>query len=79
MTLAASTAAAALAWFGELGGKRVKSEIGRVKSWRSFPVSLFAIHSCPSAELSVVVLESAGGAGNYSALSNCSNRTKTTP
>ncbi|MEN9283153.1 MAG: hypothetical protein RLZZ179_646 [Verrucomicrobiota bacterium] len=46
--------AAALAWFGELGGGRVKSEIGRVKSWGSFPISLFAIHSWPSAELSVV-------------------------
>jgi hypothetical protein len=44
--------AAALAWFGEKGRKRVKSEIGRVKSSSSFPISLFAIHSCPSAELS---------------------------
>lgn len=49
-------AAASLAWLGEQGGGRVKSEIGRVKSWRSFPVSLFAIHSCPSAELSVAAL-----------------------
>jgi len=36
---------AALEWFGELGRKRVKSEIGRVKSWSSFPISLFTIHS----------------------------------
>jgi hypothetical protein len=49
-------AAAALAWFGEKGGKRVKSEIGRVKSWGAFPISLFAIQSCPSAELSVAAL-----------------------
>jgi hypothetical protein len=41
-------AAAALAWFGEKGGKRVKSEIGRVKSWGLFPISLFAIHSSSS-------------------------------
>jgi hypothetical protein len=46
----------ALAWFGELGGERVRSEIGRVKSWSPFPISLFAIHSCPSAELSVAAL-----------------------
>jgi len=67
--------AAALPGFGELGGERVKSEIGRVKSWGAFPISLFAIHSCPS----VAVLDSAGDAGNDSALSNRSNRTKTTP
>jgi hypothetical protein len=30
---------------GELGGRRVKSEIGRVKSRRSFPISLFTLHS----------------------------------
>jgi hypothetical protein len=36
---------AALEWFGELGGKRVKSEIGRVKSWSSFSISLFTLHS----------------------------------
>ena len=46
----------ALAWFGEQGGGRVKSEIGRVKSWSAFPVSRFAIHSCLSAALSVVAL-----------------------
>jgi len=34
---------AALEWFGELGGKRVKSEIGRVKSWSSFSISLFTL------------------------------------
>ena len=39
---------AAIAWFGEQGGGRVKSEIGRVKSWSSFPISLFTIHSCPA-------------------------------
>jgi hypothetical protein len=48
--------AAALAWFGELGGGRVKIEIGRVRSWGAFPISLFAIHSCLSGELSVVAL-----------------------
>jgi len=35
----------ALEWFGELGGKRVKSEIGRVKSWSSFSISLFTFLS----------------------------------
>jgi hypothetical protein len=35
-------------WFGELGRKRVKREIGRVKSWSSLPVSLFTLHSSPS-------------------------------
>ena len=35
---------AALEWFGELGGRRVKSEIGRVKSWSSFSISLFTLH-----------------------------------
>jgi hypothetical protein len=40
--------AAALAWFGEQGGGRVKSEIGRVKSWGSFPVSLLILHCSPS-------------------------------
>ena len=49
-------AAAALEWFGEQGRKGVKSEIGRVKSWGSFPISLFTIHSCPSAALRVVAL-----------------------
>ncbi len=39
---------AALPGFGEQRGKRVKSEIGRVKSWSSFPVSLFTIHSSSS-------------------------------
>ena len=34
---------AALEWFGGLGSKRVKIEIGRVKSWSSFPISLFFI------------------------------------
>ena len=49
MSLTESIAAAAsLAWFGEQGGERVKSEIGRVKSWRAFPISLFTIHSSPS-------------------------------
>ncbi|MCB1226499.1 MAG: hypothetical protein KDK99_11855, partial [Verrucomicrobiales bacterium] len=33
-----------LTWFGELGGKRVESEIGRVKSWSAFPISLFTLH-----------------------------------
>ncbi|MEN9283150.1 MAG: hypothetical protein RLZZ179_643 [Verrucomicrobiota bacterium] len=47
---------AALPGFGEQGGERVKSEIGRVKSWGAFPISLFAIQSCPSAELSVAAL-----------------------
>jgi hypothetical protein len=47
-------AAASLAWLGEQGGGRVKSEIGRVKSWSSLLISRFTIHSCPSAELSVV-------------------------
>jgi hypothetical protein len=58
MTLAASTPApAALASFVEQGGKKVKSEIGRVKSWRSFPISLFTIHSSsPLATLSDVPL-----------------------
>jgi hypothetical protein len=42
---------AALAWFGEQGGGRLKSEIGRVKSWTAFPISLFTLHSCPSAAL----------------------------
>lgn len=39
---------AALPGFGEQGGKRVKSEMGRVKSWSSFPISLFAIHCSSS-------------------------------
>jgi hypothetical protein len=39
---------AALPGFGVLSGKRVKSEMGRVKSWSSFPVSLFTIHCSPS-------------------------------
>jgi len=36
---------AALEWFGELGGRRVKSEIGRVKFWEPFPISLLTLHS----------------------------------
>jgi hypothetical protein len=49
---------AALEWFflrsaplnyggqvGELGGRRVKIEIGRVKSQSPFPISLFTLHS----------------------------------
>jgi hypothetical protein len=36
---------AALDWFGELGGKRVKIEIGRVKFWEPFPISLFTLQS----------------------------------
>ena len=44
---------AALAWFGEQGGGRVKSKIGRVKSWGAFPISRFTLHSCLSAALSV--------------------------
>lgn len=36
---------AALEWFVELGGGRVKIERGRVKSRRAFPISLFTIHS----------------------------------
>jgi hypothetical protein len=39
---------AALPGFGVLSGKRVKSEMGRVKSWSSFPVSLFTLHSTSS-------------------------------
>ena len=48
---------AALEWFllrsdplnyggqvGELGGRRVKSEMGRVKSMAAFPISLFTLH-----------------------------------
>jgi hypothetical protein len=54
MALDESIAAASVAWFGEQGGERVKSEIGRVKSWSSLLISRFTIHSCPSAELSVV-------------------------
>jgi hypothetical protein len=38
---------AALEWFGELGNRRVKSEIGRVKSRQSFPISLFTILFSP--------------------------------
>ena len=40
--------AATLAWFGEQGGERVKSEIGRVKSWGAFPISRFALLSSSS-------------------------------
>jgi len=40
--------AAALPGLGEQGGGRVKSEIGRVKSWSSFPISRFTIHSSSS-------------------------------
>jgi len=39
---------AALEWFGELGSKRVKSKIGRVKSCSSIPISLFTLHSSSS-------------------------------
>jgi hypothetical protein len=46
-------AAASLAWLGEQGGERVKSEIGRVKSWGAFSISRFAFLSFLSAELSV--------------------------
>jgi hypothetical protein len=35
---------ATLEWFGERGGRRVKSEIGRVKFRGPFPISLFTIH-----------------------------------
>ncbi len=35
---------AALEWFGGLGSKRVKIEIGRVKFRGLFPISLFALH-----------------------------------
>jgi hypothetical protein len=35
--------AAALEWFGEMGGGRVKSEFVRVKSRTLFPISLFTI------------------------------------
>jgi hypothetical protein len=56
---------AALEWFGELGGKRVKSEIGRVKSQSPFPISLFTLLHSPlllkllSGELSVTALDEA--------------------
>jgi hypothetical protein len=36
---------AALEWFGEMGSKRVKSEIGRVKFRGPFPISLLTLHS----------------------------------
>jgi len=36
---------AALEWFGELGGRRVKSEIGRVKLPEAIPISRFTLHS----------------------------------
>jgi len=45
---ASTIAAAALAWFGEQGEERVKSEIGRVKSSGAFSISIFTIHSSPS-------------------------------
>jgi hypothetical protein len=38
---------AALEWFGDHGGKRVKSEIGRVKSQSPFPISLFTLLHSP--------------------------------
>jgi hypothetical protein len=30
---------------GELGGRRVKIEIGRVKFWEPFPISFLTLHS----------------------------------
>ncbi len=48
---------AALEWFGELGGRRVKSEIGRGKSWSSFPISLFTLHSSSIRRLNPAIPE----------------------
>jgi hypothetical protein len=52
---------AALEWFGELGGKRVKSEIGRVKSQSPFPISLFTLHSSSIRRLNPAIPEEARG------------------
>jgi|GEM_PF-698185 len=40
-----SSNTAALEWFGEMGSKRVKSEIGREKFRGPFPISLLTLHS----------------------------------
>ncbi|MEN9283155.1 MAG: hypothetical protein RLZZ179_648 [Verrucomicrobiota bacterium] len=47
---------AALPGFGVQRGKRVKSEIGRVKSWGAFPISLFTLHSTSSVVALIDVL-----------------------
>jgi len=44
----------ALTWFGDLGVGKVKSEIGRAKFRRPFPISLFTLHSSLSRTLATL-------------------------